>query len=179
MADPQTTSTATSKTKKPVASAAASAFETPKFEFPKFEIPKFEIPKFGMPNIEMPAAFRDLAEKSVAQAKESYEKAKDAAEHATDMMEATYSNASKGCTDYGLKLIEATRENSNAAFDLCGDLLQAKSYAEVIEKTTAYMRSQFGTFTEQAKELSEHAQKVCADTAAPIREGLSGFTKTA
>ena len=98
-----------------------------------FEMPKFEMPKFEMPKMEVPAAFREIAEKGVAQAKENYEKMKSAAEEATDMLEETYATASKGCSGYGLKLIETARANSNAAFDLFGELLTAKSYAEVVE----------------------------------------------
>jgi phasin len=172
-----TTPTATPKSKKPVASAAP-VFDTPKFDMPKFEIPKFEMPKFEIPNMEVPAAFREFAEKGIAQAKENYEKVKSAAEQATDVLEDTYSTASKGCSDYGLKLIETARTNSNAAFDLYGELLTAKSYAEVVEKTTAHMRAQFETMTAQAKELYEHAQKVATDTAEPMKEGFtSAFSK--
>jgi len=177
MAESTTTATPP-KSKKPVASAAP-AFETPKFEMPKFEIPKFEMPKFEMPSMEMPAAFRELAEKSLAQAKDNYEKAKSAAEQATDVLEDTYSTASKGCCDYGLKVIEAARANSNATFDLMGEILTAKSYAEVVEKTTAYLRSQFETMTAQAKELGEHAQKVAAETAEPMKDSFASFGKVA
>src|SRR5215470_15231438 len=91
-------------TKKPTKPATTSAFEVPKFEMPKFELPKFELPR-----MEVPAAFRDIAEKSVSQAKENYEKMKAAAEEATDVLEETYSTASKGATDYGLKVIETAR----------------------------------------------------------------------
>ncbi len=168
---------ATPKSKKPVASVAAPGFETPKFEFPKFEIPKFEIPKFEMPSMEMPAAFRELAEKGIAQAKENYEKVKGAAEQTTEMLEETYSTASKGCTDYGLKVIEHARANSNAAFDLYGELLTAKSFAEVVEKSTAFMRAQFDAMTAQTKELADCAQKVAADTAEPVKESFATFGK--
>ena len=159
----ETISTATPKAKaKPVA-VTESAFEMPKFDMPKFE----------MPNVEMPAAFRELAEKGIAQAKDNYEKMKSAAEQATDVLEDTYSNATKGASEYGLKLIETARANSNAAFDLFGELLTAKSYAEVVEKTTGYMRTQFDTLTAQAKELTEHAQKVATKTAEPIKETIT------
>jgi phasin len=119
--------------------ASASAFEMPKFEFPKFEMPKFEMPKFEMPKMEIPAAFREIAEKGLTQAKANYEKMKSAAEEATEMLEDTCATASKGCSGYGLKLIETSRANSNAAYDLFAELLTAKSYAEVVELTTAYM----------------------------------------
>src|SRR5665647_722819 len=169
----ETVQVATPKIKSKPA-APASAFETPKFEMPKFDMPKFD-----MPNIEMPAAFRELAEKGVAQAKDNYEKIKSAAEQATDMLEDTYSNASKGASDYGLKVIETARANSNAAFNLFGELLTAKTLSEVVEKSTAYMRTQFETMTAQAKELTEQAQKVAAQTAEPIKETISTFHKAA
>ena len=81
MAEPQTAAVTPKVKSKPVATTA-SVFEMPKFEMPKFELPKFEMPKFDMPNMEVPAAFREMAEKGVAQAKEGYEKMKTAAENA-------------------------------------------------------------------------------------------------
>src|SRR5580700_8143278 len=72
----------------------------------------FEMPKFDMPKVEMPAAFREFAERGVAQAKDTYEKMKAAAEEATDVLETTYSTATKGASDYGLKVIEAARVNT-------------------------------------------------------------------
>ena len=91
-----------------------------------FEMPKFEMPKFDIPKVEMPAAFREFAERGVAQAKDTYEKMKAVAEEATDVLETTYSTASKGASDYGMKMIEAARVNTNAAFDYAGELLARK-----------------------------------------------------
>jgi phasin len=174
---PEATQTAavTPKAKpKPVATSA------PAFEMPKFDMPKFEMPKFEMPKMEVPAAFREIAEKGVAQAKENYEKMKSAAEEATEMLEGTYATASKGCSDYGLKLVETARANSNAAFDLFGKLLTAKSYSEVVELTTGYTRAQFDTVSAQAKELADHAQKVATETVEPIKESFTtAFNKAA
>ena len=48
---------------------------------------------------------------------------KTAAEEATDVLESTYSTASKGASEYGLKVIEAARTNTNAAFDFAGELM--------------------------------------------------------
>ena len=172
----ETTVTPTPKPKKPVASAAIPMLEVPKFEMPKFEMPKFEIPKFEVPNMEVPAAFREFAEKGIAQARENYEKMKGAAEQATDVLEETYGAASKGATDYGMKVIETARANSNAAFDLASDLLTAKSYAEVVEKTTAFMRSQFDAVSAQAKELADQAQKCATETYEPIKESFASFS---
>ncbi len=173
MAEMQTNTTVKNKPK--VASVSSEA----KFEMPKFEMPKFEMPKFEIPTMEVPPAFREVAEKGMAQAKQNYEKFKTTAEQATDMMEETYATASKGCSGYGLKVIETARANANAAFDLYGELLSAKSYSEVVELTTSYMRSQFDTVTAQAKEWTEHAQKVATETAEPIKESIASFGKAA
>jgi phasin len=140
----------------------------------------FEMPKFDMPKFEMPTAFRELAEKGVAMAKDNYDKFKGVAEEATDVLEETYSTASKGCSGYGLKVIDAARINSNATFDLFGQLLSAKSYAEAVELSTSYMRKQFETVTAQARELAEEAQKVATETAEPLKGSLTGaFNKAA
>ena len=89
---------------------AEATTATPKAKTSKprgaFEMPKFEMPKFDIPKVEMPAAFREFAERGVAQAKDTYEKMKAAAEEATDVLETTYSTATKGASDYGLKVIE-------------------------------------------------------------------------
>jgi len=145
-----------------------------------FEMPKFEIPKFEIPKVEMPAAFREFAERGVAQCKDTYEKMKAAAEEATDVLETTYSTATRGASDYGLKVIEAARVNTNAAFDFAGELITAKTLSEVIELSSAHARKQFEAFTEQSKELTALAQKVATDTAEPIKSGMNrAFSKVA
>lgn len=147
---------------------------------PLFELPKFEMPKFDLPKLEVPAAFREIAEKSVAQAKESYEKMKAATEEATDLLEETYTTAMKGTVDYNLKVIDATRANVNAAFDLASELFGVKSLSEAVELTTAHARKQFETVTEQAKDLTAAAQKLANETAEPIKTGVSrAFKKVA
>jgi phasin len=166
MAEATTTTPPKMKTSKPSTSA---------FEMPKFEIPKFEIPK-----VEMPAAFREFAERGVAQCKDTYEKMKAAAEEATDVLETTYSTATRGASDYGLKVIEAARVNTNAAFDFAGELITAKTLSEVIELSSAHTRKQFEAYTEQGKELTALAQKVATDTAEPIKGGMNrAFSKVA
>ena len=148
--------------------------------FPAFTLPKVEFPKFEVPGVEMPAAFRDMAEKSIASAKTSYEKMKTAAEEATDLMEDTYSTASKGMSEYGLKAIEAARANTNAAFDFMASLMSVKSLSEAVELSTAHARKQFDALSEQTKELSSIAQKVATNTAEPIKESVTkAFNKAA
>ena len=153
---------------------AYSAFETPKFEMPKFDIPSFDMPKF-----EVPAAFREAAEKGVAQAKENWEKMKSATEEVTDVLEDSYTNAAKGSADYGLKVIDAARTNTNAAFDFATNLATAKTLSEFVEISSAHARKQFDTVTAQTKELTSLAQKVTADTVEPLKTGFTSAFKKA
>ena len=153
-------------------SKSAAGFESAKFDT-KFDMPKFELPK-----MEVPAAFREIAEKSVSQAKENYEKLKVVAEETTDVMEETYATATKGSTEYGLKVIEAARLNTNAAFDFFSQLINVKSLSEAVELSTAHARKQFETVTEQSKELTSIVQKVATDTAEPLKAGVTkAFSK--
>jgi phasin len=144
----------------------------PAFEFPKFEVPKFEIPK-----VEIPVAFREFAEKSVSQAKESYERMKMAAEEATDLLEDTYATASRGAADYGLKMLEAARANTNAAFDFASEFITVRSLSEAVELSTAHARKQFDALSTQAKELAALAQKLTTETAEPVKESFNKVFK--
>src|SRR5262245_58624436 len=146
-------------------SFSGSAFEMPNVEFPKFEVP---------------AAFREFAEKGVAQAKDNWEKMKAATEEATDLLEDSYTKAAKGASDYGLKMIEAARANSNAAFDFASELMTVKSLSEVVELSTAHARKQFDALSAQSKELAALAQKVATETTEPIKAGVTtAFKKVA
>lgn len=168
--DPSMTESIETSLSKSKSKAAPAAFEMPKFELPNFEIPKMEIP----------TAFREIAEKSVSQAKETYEKMKSAAEEATDVLEDTYATATKGASEYGLKMIEVARENTNAAFDFATQLMTVKSLSEMVELSTAHTRKQFEALTSQSKELVAIAQKAATDSIEPVKESFGkAFKKVA
>jgi len=161
---------ATGTTTKAKAKPAPGFFEPPKFAFPNFELP----------TMDMPVAFREFAEKGVAQAKEAYDKMKSAAEESTAMLEDTYATATQGVTAYNLKLLECTRNNVNAAFDFAAQFMSVKSMSEAVELSSAHVRQQFDVMTEQGKELTNLAQKTAAETAEPIKAGVnSAFSKAA
>ena len=123
----------------------------------------------------LPEAFREIAEKGVAQAKDNYEKIQAAAEEATDLLKGTYTTAAKGVTDYNLKVIEIARTNTITAFDYAHELLRVKSPSEFFELSTAHARKQFEAMTAQTKELTELAQKVTTEIA--VKDWRRGKTK--
>jgi hypothetical protein len=51
------------------------------------------MPKFDLPKMEMPDAFREMAEKGVAQAKDNYEKIQTATVEATELLKDAYTAA--------------------------------------------------------------------------------------
>jgi phasin len=143
------------------------------FELPKFELPKFEFPKFDLPKMDVPEGMREVAEKGVAQTREVYEKAKATAEEATRIMEETNRAFGKALAEYNRTALEASRTNINAAFDWALALAKATSLNEVVEVSTAHMRTRFEAMGEQSKELAALAQKAANDTAEPIKSGFS------
>ena len=162
-----TTNTNKAKTAKPTASP---------FGMADYGMPKLGMPKFDLPSMEMPEAFRGMAEKGVAQAKDNYQKIQAAAEEATDILKSAYAMAAKGTTDYNRKVIEIAGTNAHAALDYAYELLGVKSPSEFIELSTTQARKQFEAMAAQTKELTELAQKVTTEIAA--NEWRHGDTKS-
>lgn len=137
------------------------------------------MPKLDMANIEVPAVVREIAEKGVQSARDAYEKMKSHAEETTDLLEDTYSTASKGVAEYNTLALEALRSNVNATFDYFSALLGTKSVSEAVELSTGHLRKQFDVLSNQAKELSVLAQKVASETAEPIKASVEKNIKKA
>ncbi len=123
---------------------------------------------------------REFAEKGVSQARETYEKFKDAAQSSNQTIEAVYASATKGASDYSGRLLELARANTNAAFDVAEKLMAVKSPTEAFSIWTSYARGQFEALTSQTKELVELGQKVATETVEPIKTASSKvFNKVA
>jgi len=144
-----------------------------------FGLTNNEMPKFDPSNMKVPEAFRELAEKGVAQAKENYQRMQAAADEMTGILDETYSAAAKGVADYNLKLIEMARANSNSAFEFTCGLVAMKSLPEMIELSTEQARKQFELVAEQSRELWALAEKMANETAEPLKTGVAkGFNNS-
>ncbi|MGB7693812.1 MAG: phasin [Pseudolabrys sp.] len=146
-----------------LATTVTNQAKTVKNSGSSFGPPNYEMPKLDMPKMEVPPAFRELADKGVAQARDTYEKAKAAAEQATNQLKDAYTTAAKGATDYNIKVIEIARANTNTAVDNAFELLGVKSLTEFVELSTKHARKQFEAMTAQTRELAELAQKVTTE----------------
>ena len=128
---------------------------------------------------EVPEQVRAFAEKGVSQARESYTKFKDAAETHNSTIEAVFTTATKGATDYSAKLLDIVKTNTGATFDFAQELVAAKTPSQAMELWSAHAKKQVETLTAQAKELAELAQKIATETAEPIKAGASKLFKPA
>src|SRR3954464_4129475 len=126
---------------------------------------------------EVPEQMRAFAEKGVSQARDNYAKFKDAAETHNVTIEAVFTNATKGASEYSTKLMEFMKANSTASLDFAQQLLSIKSRAEVMELWTSHTRKQVQALTAQAKELGELTQKIAAETAEPITASATKIFK--
>jgi phasin len=118
---------------------------------------------------EVPEQMRAFAEKGVSQARESYAKFKDAAETHNGTVEAVFTSASKGASEYTAKVVEFMKANTSAQLDFAQELFSLKSPSEALELWTGHTRKQLETFQSQAKELVELGQRVATATAEPIK----------
>jgi len=128
---------------------------------------------------EVPEQVRAFAEKGVSQARESYTKFKDAAETHNSTIEAVFTTATKGATDYSAKLLDIVKANTSANFDFAQELVTAKTPAQAMELWSSHAKKQVETLTAQAKELAELAQKIANETAEPIKAGAAKLFKPA
>jgi phasin len=127
---------------------------------------------------QVPEQVRAFAEKGVSQAREGYQKLKEAAETNNGAMEAAYTSATKGAGDFTAKVIEIAKTNTESAFDFAQALLGVKSLPDAFELVNSHARKQFETLTAQSKDLAEITQKVATETVEPIKAGAAKAFKT-
>src|ERR1700730_5042327 len=91
---------------------------------------------------EVPEQVRAFAEKGVSQARDNYAKFKDAAETHNVRIEAGFTTAAKGASEYSTKLMEFMKTNTTATLDFVEELLRIKRRAEEMELWTSRTRKQ-------------------------------------
>jgi phasin len=126
---------------------------------------------------EVPQAMRDLAEKNIAQMRETYERAKDALEAVFESWERSFDAAGQGAVALNRKVIDIAQRNINSSFDLAKHLASAKNLAEAMELQGTYWRKQLETLAAQAEEVRTLSTRVAADAAEPMKRGLDELKK--
>jgi len=120
----------------------------------------------------VPEAVRAMAEKTVAQTREAYERSKGTLDASIEMFERTFDAAGQGAVAFNRKIIDIAQRNVNSVFDLAKNLASAKDFAAVVELQTAYWQKQFSALTTQAEEVRALSTKVTADAGEPLKAHL-------
>jgi phasin len=117
-------------------------------------------------------ALHNASEKTVAEAKETFEKMSAAAVDTAEHMKTMYTTTFKGIQDYSSKVLEFTHSNMSAAIEHAKKLAAAKTPAEYFELTNEYLQTHMETLSKQGQELAAIAQKMTASAAEAIKSGI-------
>jgi phasin len=126
---------------------------------------------------EVPQAMRDLAERNIAQMRETYERSKDALEGVMESWERSFDAAGQGAVALNRKIIDIAQRNINSSFDLAKNLAGAKNLAEAVEMQSSYWRNQLDTLAAQADEVRTLSTQVAANAAKPMERGMEELKK--
>jgi phasin len=126
---------------------------------------------------QVPEAMRDLAERNIAQIRETYERSKDALEGVLQNWERSFDATNQGAVALNRKIIDITQRNINSGFDLAKGLAGAKNLTEAMELQADYWRKQLDTLTAQAEEVRTLTAQVAADATKPMKRGMDELTK--
>ena len=126
---------------------------------------------------EVPQAMRDLAERNIAQMRETYERSKDALEGVVQSWERSFDATNQGAVALNRKIIDIAQRNINSGFDLAKGLAGAKNLAEAMELQADYWRKQFDTLAAQTEEVRTLSAQVAADATKPMKRGMDELTK--
>jgi hypothetical protein len=103
---------------------------------------------------EMPQELRELAEKSVEQARATYAQFMDAMTQAMGVWSTAPSNVmTSGFKDVQELAIRFAKENAEAGFALASELANAKDIPGVITLQSRYAQTQLQSYARQAQEL--------------------------
>jgi len=110
----------------------------------------------------IPEAVRTVAEKTVAQSRDVYDRSKTALDASIATFERSFDAAGQGAVAFNRKIIDIAQRNVDSGFDLAKSLASAKNLSQIVELQAAYWRKQFSALTAQAEEVPALSTKVVA-----------------
>ncbi len=105
-------------------------------------------------DFEIPSSVRDIAAKTVDQAREAYNRFLEAARQAHDVVTKSTDVMASGAREINEKAVKYTEANLHANFELAQRLVNAKDLKEALEIQNQFARQQMETYAQQAQDLS-------------------------
>ena len=124
----------------------------------------------GRDRFEIPKEMRSMAEASLGQARQAFEKFLASAQATAGTIEERGATVRAGAKDVGAKAISYAEKNVQASLDYAQSLLRAKDLAEVMRLHSEYVQSQMRSLAEQASEMGQIVGRAAMDAAKPKAE---------
>jgi phasin len=104
---------------------------------------------------EIPEQMREVADRSVNQAKQAFEQFLDATQKAVAKAEGSARSLSEGAADVNRQAMAFVEENMAASFDMAQRLVRARTVEEVAAIQQEFVSRQVAKVAEQGKQLGE------------------------
>jgi phasin len=127
------------------------------------------------PGFEIPDQMRDLADRSVEQARKAFDEYMVAARKAVGTVEEQAKSAKADADSIQRTALEYSEENIAAAFELAQKMVRAGDVNEMMKLQSDYLRKQMESLGEQVRDLGDKASKAAQSAAqSATRGGSSG-----
>ena len=124
--------------------------------------------EFNVPFFNIQTIFGNLAEP----AKAGFEQLKVTSEEITGALYEACSTNARRAAEYGTKVIEISNTRTSSTLDFLSQLADARSFADLVNLSTAHSRKSFEAASAQNRELWDLAQRAAIDTTEPIKKSL-------
>ncbi|TYL85123.1 phasin family protein [Bradyrhizobium cytisi] len=116
---------------------------------------------------DLPPEMRNVAESSLKQARDAFEKLLANAEAAAGSIEERGASMRAGAKDIGARAIAFAETNVQASLNYAQSLVHAKDVAEVMRLHSEYVQAQMKALAEQASEIGQIVSRAAMDTTKP------------
>jgi phasin len=121
----------------------------------------------GHDRFEIPRDMRAMAEASLEQARQTFEKLLAGAQATAGSIEARGATVTAGAKDISGKAIAYAEKNVQASLDYTQSLLTAKDLSEVLKLHSEYVQAQMRSLAEQASEMGQLVGRAAMDAVKP------------
>jgi phasin len=118
-------------------------------------------------HFEIPKEMRSIAEASVEQARNTFEKFLAGAQHTVGSIEERGAAVRASAKDVSAKAISFAEKNVQTTLDYAQTLLHAKDLNDILRLHSGYVQGQMRTLTEQASEMGQLMSKAAVDATKP------------
>ena len=120
-------------------------------------------------NTAIPEGVRAIADKTVGQTREVYDRSIGDLEASVATFERTFDAAGQAAATFNRKVIDIAWRTVDSSFDLATSLAGAKDLTDMVKLQAAYWRKQFDVLTAQAEKVRALSTKVTAGAVEPVK----------